>query len=97
MFIGGDIFSPTVDMALSPDNSLLVVNAVSRLLTFYNTSTGKVVAELEMLEAPFDMDFSHDGTQLAVGLLYTGVYNQNPTRSTLHSGPAVVLDISEVG
>ncbi len=97
MFIGGDLFSPNVDMALSPDNSLLVVNAVSQLLTFYDTSTGEVVAELEMLEAPFDVDFSPDGTQLAVGLLYTGVYNQNPTRSTLQPGPAVILDISGIG
>ncbi len=96
MFIGGDIFSPTVDMALSPDNSLLAINAVSQLLTFYDTSTGEVMAELEMLEAPFDLDFSPDGTQLAVGLLYTGVYNQNPTRSTLQPGPAVVLDISGI-
>lgn len=104
MYLGGDIFSPHVDIAWSPDNQILAISAVQSTVTFYSAETAEILAEIEFAAGILDLDISPDGTKLAIGFVYTGVYNQNNTgrsserfdRTRIQSGPARVFDISQI-
>ena len=101
------VLLPTIDLALSPDNALLVTRADRRTIRFWSMSTGEVIAELSIIKfGVADLDISPDGTKLAVGLGWAGVYDQNARSAAtdsqtndpdlLEPGEALLFDISEL-
>lgn len=105
MYLGGEIFSPGVDIAWSPDNQILAISALQSTVTFYSANNAEILAEIEFDAGVLDLDISPDGTKLAIGFVHTGVYNQNIVgrpgeeydRTRIKAGPARVFDISLVG
>lgn len=98
-----------VDMALSADNELLVVNREGKFLTFYSTETGEPIAETKMSRTIFDLDISPDRSKLAIGYASKQTTNKerldpNDRSSTsikvdvtnTSRGPAVIIDISGI-
>ncbi|MFK7800012.1 MAG: hypothetical protein AB8G95_00135 [Anaerolineae bacterium] len=98
-----------VDLDLSADNELLIVNRDGRYLTFISTATGEIIAETKMSRTIFDLDISPDRSKLAIGYSSKQVTNKeklNPNDRSVTAikvdvtntsrGPAVILDISGV-
>ena len=94
----------SIELALSPDNALLATRADSRTIRFLSLASGEVIAEMSIAKfGVADLDISPDGSKLAVGLSYAGVYDQSarPIRGDqpfdprrLEPGEALVFDIS---
>ncbi len=98
---------PTVAMALSPDNMLLATRADGRKIRFWSLATQTIIAEVGIAKfGVMDLDISPDGSKLAVGLSWAGIYNQNARTvvtssqpfdpDLLEPGDALILDISEL-
>jgi WD40 repeat protein len=95
----------SIALALSPDNALLAARADGRKIRFWSLASGEVIAEISIAKfGVADLDISPDGSKLAAGLSFAGIYDQNARpigRSDrrfdpqlLEPGEALVFDIS---